>query len=250
MGNTCYSISIPKSAIVEMITIENPPAAHHSKHEHSGSDEVDCTGLTGAGGAGLPFSDFYLDTLWESLDGFADSSGSGGEAFAVGNHVYIASGNTGGGWAEIEKNIDYPFPAMTWAKARQFTTSLKMQSNASHACNIKMGVGGIVSGGEHMGFIMAAGILSAAWEGTNPHTEQILDVSGAAYDIERKLSAVFTPTVDIKFYMDDVLVYTADTDLPTGTTKASKVIEWLIDNASQAEFKYSRMSRFQFHQEA
>jgi hypothetical protein len=250
MPNTCYSISLPKSSIVDMITIENPPSDHHDKHELSGSDEVDCTGLTGAGGVGLPFSDFFLETLWESLDGWAASSGSGGEAFTSGNHVYIASGNTSGGWAEIEKNVDYPFPSLSWDKARSFACSLLMQSNSSHSCNIKLGIGGIVSTGQHIGFIMASGILSAVWQGSSSHSHQIEDVSGSSFAITRKLSAVHTPGVNIKFYKDDVLVHTTTTDLPSGTSKASKVLEWLIDNASTAEFKYSRMSRYQFYQGA
>jgi len=51
-----------------MIATSAPPTLHHTNHEKNGIDEIDCTGLTGAGGGGgisLPTNEYrtYFDTL-------------------------------------------------------------------------------------------------------------------------------------------------------------------------------------------
>jgi len=250
MANLFLGFPVPRAKIADMITGTAPPSLHKTQHQDGGTDELDCTGLVGAGGISLPLNDFYVDTMWESLDGWTASAGSNGEYGISGTCVSIASGPTAGGWAEIEKEITYPFPALSWSKKRQFLCSLQMQANTSHAGNIMIAMGGIVSGGQYVGFWMDTGKLYAVYRYSSLHSQLVLDVSGAPYDITKTLKAIHTPGVDIKFYIDGVLVHTATTDLPTGTSKATKILEWLVDNANTDELKYSRMSRFQFHQEA
>jgi len=60
MGNQFIGFPVPRARIADMIAGSAPPKIHHTGHETGGDDEIDCTGLAGAGGVTLPFDDINI----------------------------------------------------------------------------------------------------------------------------------------------------------------------------------------------
>jgi hypothetical protein len=87
-------ISIHRGAFyfdVKPVGMGPAPAAHHATHENGGSDEIDCTGLTGVGGAGGNIEDMPTAEMDDALvlapDGaggveFRAESGGGGSGLS------------------------------------------------------------------------------------------------------------------------------------------------------------------------
>jgi len=80
MSNFFLGFPVSRAKIAEMIEGYAPPISHHGRHEDGGDDEIDCTGLTGAGGGtslidrGDPaandktLSDFTTDNAYHDLN--------------------------------------------------------------------------------------------------------------------------------------------------------------------------------------
>jgi hypothetical protein len=93
-------ISIHRGAFyfdVKPVGMGPAPAAHHATHEDGGSDEIDCTGLTGTGGAGGNIEDMPTAEMDDALVLAPD--GAGGVEFRA------ESGGGGSGLSETPQTL-------------------------------------------------------------------------------------------------------------------------------------------------
>lgn len=250
MGNSFIGFPVPRAKIADMIADTAPPKIHHTDHENGGADELDCTGLTGAGGISLPFDDLFWTTWFESLDGFHQVLSGTGAISLTTSYVELATGATAGSSARLDKHTDYPVPVLSWDKSQQLKTKMWLRSNDSNICDcwIQRGNVGV---SQHIGFKVTAGKLYGTIGDSSNETVLEIETLGVSnYMVERELIAKFIPGVECRFYVDGVDKGAISTNLPSGVYSGDYLMYSKLENPGVAETKYLLLSIFQFWQEA
>ena len=237
MANLFIGFPVARAKIADMIAGAAPPTDHASQHESGGSDEIDCTDLIGAGG-GVDVSDegvIFYNTYLEGLVGINQSLGGAGAINNMVTYVQLDTTNTQDSYAEMFKQCDYLYAVASWAKARTLRAFLKLVSLTTWA-----GTGYFFSGyfvsNIGFGFEMTGGKLYAiSIDGANKHSEELITLAGGGNTQEFMLKAILDPGVNVKYYIDGVLVATITDNLPTGETYAHRLWEAKIANAGIAE---------------
>lgn len=250
MGNMFLGFPVPRARIADMIATDAPPAIHKVNHQSGGSDEMNVTGLTGAGGASLPFPDYLYSCEFTTLDGLSDSVFSGA-SITVG-HLYtqLDTDGTSGSRATIRRDPDYFCVPLTWDKNRQFNTQVQFRSFGNANSEFQVGISDPMLG-TGFGFVLENGLLKAVCRtGGNQSTHTIEDLTASTFQIERRLRAHKTGASEIKFYVDDVLVHTETVNVPTGTSDAHEIMQIQVRNPAAGSHIWIKISSFSFWQEA
>ena len=237
MGNTCYSISIPKSAIVGMITIENPPAAHKTQHEDGGVDEIDATGLVGAGG-GVAVDDFLWFELFPALDTYTQTTSNSGAITLTAQYLTVKTGATINSYAEMYRLDGFPFPTLTWDKERTFQVQAKLVSETDENGHLFILSGRNGAFNRHIGFKVEDGVLyGEVSNGTTVYQTTLETLGVAAYSEFRRLEAKHFPGVRTEFWVDGVKVgeNTTVSEIPSGGGGAIAILELRAANPSNAK---------------
>lgn len=176
----------------------------------------------------LPWDDFYFNTWFEAVDGYEVIAYYGGGAVidSAGLHV-TGSGSTGQS-VTIRKEITYSTPALSWDKKRELKTTLRFRFNQGEEGYCLVGLGGIESQ-YFVGWVVEAGVLYGVVTGDLGPTRAQLEVLGVDwFDETRRLKIVYNPPSYVQFYVNDVLVATITTGLPTGDSEAGKILHFRI----------------------
>lgn len=250
MANLFIGFPVPRARIADMITGEAAPKDHHADHEDGGSDEVNCTGLEGAGGLTLPWDDFIYVAAFESLDGYRATQAGGGAIAIDGEGVALETGGTNGDTYGIKKALnDEPIP-MSWDKKKQFITAANFSAGGSSNGYQFIGIGDY-SSGNCLGFRVVDGKFEAfARKGANEETYEIEDWSAGAYDYQRRLKIVHNAGVNVEFWVDGVKVYTATTQVPEGAHNAQYLLHAIVQNTGAGDWLYLCFSHYHYWQEA
>lgn len=237
MANLFLGFPVARAKIADMIAGAAPPLEHHSRHENGGDDEVDCTGLEGAGG-GVDVTDedvIFYNTFLESLDGINTAVGGAGAINEMKTYVQLDTTNTQDSYAEIFKQCDHICAVASWAKARIIRATIQLTSLTTWG-----GTGHFFSGNFTsnigFGFEMTGGKLYAiSIDGANKHSVEIATLAGGGNNQKVCLKAVLDPGVNVKYYLAGVLEATITVNLPTGVTYAHRLWELKVANAGIAE---------------
>ena len=250
MGNMFLGFPVPRAKIADMIATDAPPTLHKENHEAGGKDELDCTGLVGAGGVTLPFEDYFYNTRFDSIDGIRQSASGGGSLTLDDRYITIECDGVNNAFANIEKRPSYPAVPLTWDKNREFKAQAWFK--AATVANTIMVIGtGYLYNGTGFGFIVEDGIFKAVSQvGAAREDHTIEDWSAAPFDEVRRLRAHKTGANEIKFYVDDVLVYTATTTIPSGATYDEKVMYIFTWNTGASGQTWIRLSDWSLWQKA
>ena len=250
MGNSFIGFPVPRAKIADMITGTAPPAIHATQHETGGSDVLDGTKIPGAGGVTLPFSDYFYNTSFESLDGIRQSLYAGGTITLDDRYVELATTGTQYSFANLEKRINYPSVPLNWDKNREFRAQVNFRVDTIAGSDIVIGTG-VLTAGNSFGFRVENGLLKAFSQAVgNIEVHTIEDWSGSGFNNTRQLRAHKTGANEIKFYVDDVLVYTATTHIPAGSDDIEKVMYMYVYNTDAGGIVWMRLSDFTIWQEA
>ena len=250
MGNMFLGFPVPRAKIADMIATDAPPTLHKENHEAGGKDELDCTGLVGAGGLTLPWDDFIYLAAFESLDGYRTTQAGGGAITIDGEGLCLETGGTSGDEYSIKKALnDQPIP-MTWEKNKQFVTAANFTAGGATAGYQFIGIGNYASG-NCLGFRVVDGKFEAfARKGGSEETYEIADWSAGAYDHQKRLKIIHNAGVDVEFWVDDVKVCTFTTQVPEGTSNAQILIHSIVKNTGAGNWLGLFFSYYHYWQEA
>jgi len=152
--------------------------------------------------------------------------------------IWLRTNNTLGGTSRLRRGMQPVAGLMDWDHQREFSILADLRAETSKN-GLYWAVMGDWAGSLHVGFRIQAGKLYAAWRGSSVYNSQEIQTLGTgAWSTVKHLKAILFPATKIEFYVDGVLVYTATTDLPTGTTAAEMVLDAYVDNQSWNEHKY------------
>jgi len=216
MGNSFIGFPVPRAKIADMIAGAAPPIIHHTDHETGGGDEVDCTGLAGAGGITLPVDDFLYNAGFESLNGFYHATTGGGNISLDYLSVQLYTAGGIGDRVRLKRAPTYSSVTLSWDRNRSFSTEVAFSADVPANTRIVIGTGDLWSD-KGFGFVVENGIFKAVSQvGATKEEHTIEDWSGGSFYNVRKLKVHKTGANEIMFYVDGSLVYTATETIPSG----------------------------------
>ncbi len=197
----------------------------------------------------LPWDDLYINTIFESLDGFPYVFSGSGVPSISGGALKLTTGITISSFVSLYKQVSYAFPRLTWAKRREFRTTVNLISNTNSSSLFW-----IITGDQNIkngfGFKFENGKLYAhTGNGTAETNTLIQDFGAGAIDITFRFACIFTPGVSVLFYVDDVLSAIVTTTLPSGTLYSEFIFDLLADNVGLALERILYCSLFSIWQE-
>jgi len=250
MGNSFIGFPVPRAKIADMITGEAAPKEHHGDHESGGDDEVDCTGLAGAGGGSLPFDDINLVETIQGKNCLYQYTGASGVISAESDGVKADTGTTINSYAEIFKLL-YPCqPALTWPKKR--TVTLNVDFSFSDGGNDEFWmVSGERGNNRHIGFKVINQILYGT---CYQAAESVVALSGGAnpgFNYQAySLKFIYDGAASVKFYVDGVLRGEITTNIPTGSSDANRLFNLYVKNLTEYWHAAVSINSYSFYQEA
>lgn len=248
--NLFLGFPVSRAKIADIVLGSAPPTVHATQHEDGGSDEIDTTGLVGAGGISFPTDDIIFNTLFESIDGYKLAAVGSGAVSQNNTGTLIDTGVTSSSRAGLAKSHAIYYPSATWDKNRSLSVQLNIYSE-----NSSDGIFWINSGTfgnyEHIGFKIDAGKLYATvHDGTSGTEVLITDYGTGGFDINIHLKVHLTAGTNCKFYKDGVLESTITTNLPSGTTRALHLFNIDAQNESLSTQNYYYLTHLNFWQSA
>lgn len=223
MGNMFLGFPVPRAKIADMIT--------------------------GAAAPLFPYADILFHTNFDSLDGFAKVEEGAGAITLSFDAVEQSIGTEAADITTLVKAPLYPYLESTWDKRRKMQTALFADLQAGVTGYTFIGAG---DPGENMfvGFRISNGSLQAISinaSGTETHT--IADWTSPGLQAAL-LKFDYDPPAYPKFYLDDVLVYTATTRKPTGTDGANVWLYWGMIHSGGGSAMLTYLSEFMFFQDS
>lgn len=178
---------------------------------------IDVNTINGISSGNFSRNDFHWVTLFESLDGFLTQNATLDQTALT-----LTSGLGGAGAnAYITKQPTYPPIALSWGKDRTIKTRLKINQTVTQT--IWAVTGDDVSTARHIGFkIVDNTLYGTVADGT---TESTVDLG--SYDDVHDLKCSLIAGVRVDFFVDDILMGTITTNIPTSGTNY-RIIEVLV----------------------
>lgn len=170
-----------------------------------------------------------LESFFESLDGWDVYAPGSGSASMDADKIILSTGGVAGELASIIERYAYPPGVMTWAKKRSFKLKARVDVYSDAASMIYISTGNESANRWGFGFRFTNTMVRGFSK--NGGAEQYANlVTGltAPYTRDELYEAIFTPGVNIKFYINGVLLGTLTAGLPTGTTDAERLFRMLV----------------------
>ena len=226
MPNSFLGFPVPRAKIADMIAAAAPPALHHAQHENGGSDEIDATGLTGAGGGGISLSSFFpISEPFSSIDGYSQTIQNGGSITLTSTSLNLRTSSTASGRASLYKDSGASKAWTSWDKDKVFSVDFSFIYTAT-VCDyiyIQHGKNGT---NKHIGFKIIDSVLyGTVGNGSAETTVTLETFTTPSTQIVRILTAVFTAGVKCEFYVDGVLLGTITTNLPSGVDTSLRLFQ-------------------------
>lgn len=169
------------------------------------------------GGITLPFDDFYYRSFFDSLDGLEQITANGGTITLSDASVWLEITTAGGSRAYLGKTVNSNIDFITWNKDRAWKSALWLRSDTESTIEFDAGMGGL-GASNAVSFRSEGGKLYARTRGGGGETEvEVADWGTSGFNVSLKLAIVYTAGVKAEYYIDDALVATITTNLPTDT---------------------------------
>lgn len=268
MGNLFMGFPVPRAKIAEMIEGTAPPTLHIVNHLPDGSDpivipeDIDADQLLQWDGAKFigtdeptpgmtfPWDDYVFQTHFESLDGFDTFTQDGGTIALTHEKVLFTTTGTSYSQAYLRKLPTHPPITLTWDKPRKFSTSVRFKLDAGVTGTYYVTIGNPFSTNA-IGFRVDNGVFRATSKdvtGNEMYTIEDWSLDPGTYN--RHLAVDYDPPNYPRFYVDGILVYTADTRKPTGITNAPRILYFNVGNPTNGHAQELSFSEFMFWQGA
>lgn len=250
MGNFFLGFPVARAKIADMISGSAPPTVHRAQHEDGGKDEIDCTGLAGAGGITLPWDDLFFQLLFESLDGFYtyayESAANSINEFGL----KLSTGGTAGSIANVIKKPVALIPQFNWAKNSTLQIGFQHRINTNSTVLLQLLVGEPANL-KHIGFKILDNVLyGTIGNGSSESTVSLGSAGALNATITTRLKAVYTLNTKVEFYKNGTLVAEITSGFPTGTEVYSPIFYAKIENPGAAYDRWAQIGHWLYYREA
>ena len=268
MPNLFLGFPVPRARIAEMIEGSAPPLEHAANHIPGGSDEIVLTAdisagqivqwngtkfigiATPSGGIASRYDDphIFLETNFESLDGFYNTGSSGAAVTISDAQLELATGTTINALAYLRKEHTIQFPLGSWDVVKKFRVMVYLQGSIN-----EVGINFIGTGKSytlrHVGFVVLDGDLcGCVHNGSSLTTVSLDDWGSGTYSKTKYLEAIFTPASKAEFYINGVKIDEITSGLPSGYSDAEHWICSYVKNTDGTNNLRQRLSHFEYYQ--
>lgn len=226
-----------------------PPDAHASSHELGGGDEMDVTGLTGAGGAGgLEAKNYFISTWFEGLECYDESTSGTGSITNTSNGLIIWTGSTSGSYALLRKSIILNEAKLTFSNSSTVVFLAQLAREGTNGPDMWLTVHSRYNA-KHFGFKITGNLLQGTCGNGSASTQLTLYTlpSPGTYE-DFNLRAEFTPGDKVEFFINDVSIGSITTNLPSGEISIFYPMFLWNENGSESADSYITMYYFSFFQ--
>lgn len=170
--------------------------------------------------------------LFESLDNFeVTNPGSPGVSLTNGT-VLLNTGSSAYTYAALARYMQFPTELYTWDKKRTFRILAIASIAEDPDLTAYIGFGGIGTFGKAIAFKFYPTKITGYWSDGSVITEvDLLTGLTAPWYMGMQLKIIFNPGENVKFYIDDILLATVDTDLPSDIADADRIFDACVYNS-------------------
>ena len=180
----------------------------------------------------LPHTNLYWTSFFDSVDGFNYLLSLGVTFTLPAWYVKLQVVITLNSRVRISKETRHSIIAFDWAKDRTWRAKVRVVSDVDSALEVWIGTGYVFSR-ECLGFVFTGGFIYARAATDVSNTDvQVENNPAGGFDVEHSYKIIYTAGIKAEYYIDDVLVATITTDLPTGTDEAEILTHLELRNTS------------------
>ena len=193
-------------------------------------------------------NDFHWFTIFESIDGYTQSTAGTGTISTVAGGVRSTTGTVSGNTNHLSKFVlTGSSNSFTWDKKRSLTFTIYLGSATSDSIFIGCGNMDPLTTNRCLGFSIIDGVVfSYVADGTDIASIN-LGVTLSALTLY-KLNVVFTPGVGYVYLVNDVIKLSDSSFMPSGTTDSQILFDWYVTTDNNVS-KVIDMSQYDFWQE-
>jgi len=175
----------------------------------------------------------YFHTLFESLDGWYQSTSGSGTITISRSYLDLDTGTTADSVVEVYKQPGYPLNTLTWDKNRRFKTRFYIDALQTGADDVIWITVGPFATHDHIGFKVLAGTLYGTV--ADGSTENTLNIQTVEVGDELLLEVVLTAGIQAEFFVNGVSQGILTANLPSGTIDALYFPYLRLNNATTAD---------------
>ena len=250
MANLFIGFPVPRAKIADMIAGEAPPLQHGPQHEKDGNDEIDATGLVGAGGVAFPLRGIWIDDYNADHARWYKAYTGGGELTRSYDTLTLRTTDTNPSTARLHRIRRQSIVPPTWAKKRHLIFQAYFDADDKDTAEFSIQTGYPPSTNS-IGFDVSEGKLWTLCRNSGGDAwGDIKTFSDSYIGEDLLLEAIFFPAEKVEFWLNGVLEHTETNRLPSGTTDAEYIFYIKLDNNSTGNNVQLDFSQIQVYQEA
>ena len=179
--------------------------------------------------------DFHWFTIFESIDGYAQTiTGAGGTVVGAPSTVKITTGGSGGNKVELSKNALSFSSGFTWNKNRSLSIILQFANTTNQ--QVSLGIGYVLPNGsgllQQMGFYVTDNTIKGTVGDGTGRTDSTSTTIAA--NTTYLLTLIYVAATSVSFYINNVLLGTVTTNIPSGLTYADQIFDVVITTNENA----------------
>lgn len=249
MANLFIGFPVPRAKIADMISSDAPALDHATQHESGGDDELDVTGLTGAGGVSFPIRGIWLDDYFVDDARWRTSFGGDSALTRSYDKLSFLSSDTNPSEAELELLISQPCTTLTWNKKRHLIFQCYLDCEDRTTAYIWIATGN-PSGSNYVAFYVWDGKLwSQNRNSGGTAAQELLTFTGAFIGQDILLEAIHFPGDKIEYWVDGDLLHSETSRVPSGNTDGNYLAHLSVDNQANAYNVQIDFTNIQVYQE-
>ena len=185
--------------------------------------------------ASLQRQDFHFFSIFESLDGYGKTLDGAGTLTIGTTGMVSTTGSTNGNNNEVQKLSYTPnLYAFSWDKNKASKFSIGYQNPVSNTV-AKIGIGDLQAPltNRHIGFVITNGAVYGSVANGTSETSLNLNTT-LSNNVFYLLEFRYVAGSGVNFYIDNTLVGTISTNLPSGKTNSEWIFNWHLQTTTAA----------------
>jgi len=248
MANLFIGFPVPRAKIADMIVGAAPPLEHKTQHEDGGDDELDLSGMEGAGGVAFPLRGIWInDFSADHARWYKTYTGTGALTRSY-DTLSLVTGETNPSTALLYRIRRQSIVTPTWEKKRHLIFQAYLDCDDTDTAEMSVQTG-YPPDDISFGFDVTGGLLYSLCRNASGDAWHVCKTFGEAYIGEDiVLEAISFPGEKVEFWVNGVLEHTETTRLPSGTTNAEYIFYIKVDNyetTNNVQFDFSQIQVYQ-----